>query len=71
VLMRAYGATDAHKNQIGYGYMFHSHGGSRRFESCCAHHRINNLVDAAIETWCHLVPFNEIGTKIPTRYCTT
>jgi hypothetical protein len=24
---------------IRYGYLFHSHGGSRRFESCCALHR--------------------------------
>jgi hypothetical protein len=22
---------------------YNSHGGSRRFESCCAHHKINNL----------------------------
>jgi hypothetical protein len=40
-----------------------SHGGSRRFESCCAHQFINNLADGTKETWCHLVPIKQFGTK--------
>src|SRR5271155_337662 len=43
---------------IGYRFKFHSHGGSRRFESCCAHHRIldlrvvspKNLIDPVPQT---------------------
>ena len=41
-----------------------SHGGSRRFESCCAHQQINNLADGINGTWCHLVPFKQFGTKL-------
>jgi hypothetical protein len=44
---RAYRGDQGLGKSIVYVKAEASHGGSRRFESCCAHHKINNLATLA------------------------